>query len=111
MQRSIEISVPAAATDSVVGELEQVPAVISVSVNRGASIKPPGDVVTVHRLNRGADDVLKIAAGAQRHGSVSVSTAELESVIDPEHQDVVSDDTDETIWEEMEESVRHHGRV
>ena len=111
MQRTIEISVPSAATDSVVEGLEQLQDVISVSVERGAARKPLGDVVTVHTLNRGADDVLKIAAGAQRYGSVSVSTSQLESVIDPEHQGRVGGDTDDTIWEAMEESVRHQSRV
>ncbi len=77
MRRTIEITVPPASTNTVLEELEQLEHVIGLSVERGASVKPPGDVVTVHTLNRGADDVLKIADGARRHGSVSVVKAEL----------------------------------
>src|SRR3712207_1406194 len=98
MRRTIEITVPPASTNTVLEELEQLEHVIGLSVERGASVKPPGDVVTVHTLNRGADDVLKIADGARRHGSVSVVTAELASIIDPEHEHKVSTDVDEGIW-------------
>ncbi len=45
-----------------VGErfLEQLAApesVVGLSLNRGASLKPPGDGTRVHTLNRGADAV------------------------------------------------------
>ena len=65
MHRTIELTVPSAATPTVLQQLEDLEHVIGLSVERGASIKPPGDVVTVHTLNRGADDVLKIAEQAQ----------------------------------------------
>ena len=60
MQHTIEVAVPTADTDSVVRELEQLDDVISLSVYRGASIKPPGDVVSVHALNRGTDDIMRL---------------------------------------------------
>src|SRR3712207_9432736 len=98
MHRTIEIAVPSAATQTVLEKLEQLEHVIGLSVERGASVKPPGDVVTVHTLNRGADDVLKIADDARGDGPVSVVTAELASIIDPEHEHKVSTDVDEGIW-------------
>ncbi len=111
MHRTIELTVPSAATPTVLQQLEDLEHVIGLSVERGASIKPPGDVVTVHTLNRGADDVLKVAEQARRHGPVSVVTAELASIVDPEHEHEVSNDVDEGIWEEMEIGLRHQGRV
>lgn len=84
---------------------------MSVTVQHGVGVKPPGDVVTVHVLNAQADAVLVLAAGAQQHRSISIVTSQLESVIDPDHQALMSGDTDDTIWEEMEESVRHQSRV
>jgi hypothetical protein len=77
----IEIIVDPSYTDELIGELEQMDDVISLSVVREASIKPPGDVLTVHALNRGADEVLRLADAARKHGQVSVSTAELTSLI------------------------------
>ena len=86
MHRTFEIIVPPAYTDTLTEELEQLEHVITVSVMRGASIKPPGDVVTVHALNRGADQVMRLAGAARKQGQVSVSTSELSSIVDPEHE-------------------------
>ena len=85
--------------------------VVGVSVVRGASVKPPGDIVTVNTLNRGADAVLRIAKAANEYGPVSVVTAEVASIIDSEAQMVVQRDFDEAIWEEMVAGLRHQGRV
>lgn len=59
MHRSIIASVPATATREIVERLKPIEHVLSVSVSEGDSVKPPGDVITVHLLNRGADDVLR----------------------------------------------------
>jgi hypothetical protein len=77
---TIEITVPPTYTDTLTEELEQLEHMIAVSVLRGASIKPPGDVVTVHVLNRGADQVMSLADAARKGGQVSVSTSELSSI-------------------------------
>jgi Domain of unknown function (DUF389) len=111
MHRTIQISVPAAYTDTLLEGLERMEEVIGLSVHRGAARKPPGDVVTVHTLNRGADAVLRYAAAGQAHGSVSITTAELASIIDPEHRRAVDADVDEALWEEAETGLRHQGRV
>ena len=68
MHRTIEITVPPTYTDALTEELEQLEHVITVSVLRGASIKPPGDVVTVHVLNRGADQVMSLADAVRKGG-------------------------------------------
>ena len=111
MHRTIEITVAPTQTDRLCRELEQVEHVIGLSLQRGASIKPPGDVIIVHTLNRGVDDILRRVSAAQKGGSISVATAELASIIDPDHQDAVDNDVDEAIWEEMETGLRHQGRV
>ena len=93
-------------------KLEQLEHVINLSVVRGASIKPPGDVVTVHALNRGADQVMRLAEGAHKEGGdVSVSTAELSSIVDPKHERKVANDVDEALWEEVETGLRHQSRL
>jgi hypothetical protein len=77
---------------------------------REASIKPPGDVFTVHALNREVNEVLRLADAARKQGQVSVSTAELTSMIDPEHERMVANDIDEALWEEVETDLRHQGK-
>ena len=59
MHTEIEITVnPSSYTDELIRSLEQMEDAISLSIMREASIRPPGDVLTVHALNRGVDDML-----------------------------------------------------
>ena len=84
---------------------------IAVSVLHGASIKPPGDVVTVHVLNRGADQVMSLADAARKGGQVSASTSELSIIVDPEHERKVANDVDEALWEAAETGLRHQSQI
>lgn len=111
MHRSIQITVDASRTDALVRELEQMEEVIGLWLQRGASIKPAGDVITVHALNRGADEVWRRAAASKEHGAISITSGELLSLVDPEHQFAIEKDADEAVWEEMEASLRHQGRI
>lgn len=110
MHRTIEIVVSPASTDALIGKLEKSDHLISLSVHRGASIKPPGDVLVVHALNRDADRVMRLADEARSEGPVSVTTHELTSIVNPEHEREVANDVDEALWEESETSLRHQGR-
>jgi hypothetical protein len=111
LHRTIEIAVPSSFTGELVDQLGRLDGVVSLSVVRGASLKPEGDVVTVHALNRGADEVLRLAGTASEHGRVSVSTGELSSLVDPEHEMLVAKDADEALWEEVEARLRHQSRT
>src|SRR5215212_2894284 len=102
---------PPLQTEELVDELAKLDGVISLSVVRGASVKPEGDVLTVHALNRGADEVLRLAEAASEHGRVSVSTGELASLVDPEHERQVAKDVDEALWEDVETRLRHQSRT
>ncbi len=110
MHRTVEITTATHDTELLLRELEPLKEVTGLSVSHGASIKTKGDVITVHVLNRGADEVLK---RAREHGGerVSIVTAELTSIIDKQHEEAVDRDVDEAVWEEMETGLRHQGRV
>ena len=111
MHRTIEISTPASYTDELLSRLEDLEQVISLNVVRQGAIKPPGDVLTVHVLNYGADEVMRLAEAGRKHGHVSVSTGELTSIVDPEHERKVANDVDEALWEETETGLRHQSRI
>ncbi len=111
MHRTIEISTPASYTDELIRELENLEQVISLNVVRGGAVKPPGDVLTVHVLNYGADEVMRLADAGRQHGHISVSTGELTSIVDPEHEHKVANDVDEALWEEAETGLRHKSRT
>lgn len=112
MHRTLTLTVPPAVTETLCQQLSALEEVISLTVQAGASRKPPGDVVTVHVLNRGADAVLRRArATVADVQQLSVTTGEATSFITPAQQKTVEHDKDEAIWEEMESGLRHQGRI
>lgn len=112
MHRTFEITVPPAATDALCRQLTSLDEVIGLTLARGASQKPAGDVLTVHVLNRGADEVLRRARAAVADpNALSIVTSETASIIAPADYKAVADDRDEAIWEEMESGLRHQGRI
>ena len=110
MYRSFTISAPSAATEGLLASLEGLDQVVSLSVERGASVKPPGDVITVHSLNSEAGDVLRAADEAHAYGHVSIATADVASLLDREPAEAIRKDTDEALWEETEAGMRHQSR-
>jgi hypothetical protein len=100
--RSFEISVPSSGTDELLASLGALEQVVSISVHRGASVKPPGDVITLHSLNNQAGDVFRAVEALGRDGQVSIATADLASLVDREHEKLIIKDTDEALWEETE---------
>lgn len=111
MHHQIDVTVPAAATEDVLAELEDHEGVLALTLQRGGSVKPAGDVLTVHVLNRSIDSVLSTVDRAREHGPVTVATVRTESVVATGAQDAIEDDADESPWEEFERTLRHHGRM
>lgn len=111
MHRHFSIAVPSATTDGLLEELQRNPAVVSLSVHRGASVQPPGDVIGVEALNRGADAVLRTVEHARPHGALSVTSSQVESLSDRDHAADVAGDNDESTWEDATTALRHHAQV
>jgi hypothetical protein len=64
VHHTIEITVPGQTTGALLAELGKLDGVLTLSVVRGGSVKPAGDVVTVQTLNQEVDAVLALAAKA-----------------------------------------------
>ncbi len=111
MHRTIEASVPSETTPAISQSLLQNPHVIHLSVSPNASKKPVGDTLTIHVLNRGADDVLKMIAHETEGREFSIATSEVASLSHHSQQHEINHDVDEAIWEEMETGLRHNGRT
>ncbi|SMB99003.1 hypothetical protein SAMN00120144_3660 [Hymenobacter roseosalivarius DSM 11622] len=112
MHRTLEITVPPTATDTLRENLVALEEVIGLSVQRSASVKPVGDILIVHVLNRGADEVLRrVRAAVPDDHALSIVTSEAASFIAPAEQETIEDDKDEAIWEEMESGLRHQGAI
>lgn len=111
MHRVLDITVPGDRSQQLISALEPIEGVIGLAWQKGASIKPSGDVITVHSLNRGTDAVMAAVAKAGGDTPFTVVTAEVASISDREHQKQIDNDVDEAIWEELETGLRHQGRV
>ncbi|WP_238388113.1 hypothetical protein [Hymenobacter sediminis] len=111
MHRSIALTVPPSVTETLSRQLTEIDEVVSLSVQPGASRKPPGDIITVQVLNRGADEVLRrVRDVIPDLQDLSVATAELSSIIDLSKGEKILNDRDEAIWEEVEAGLRQQGR-
>ncbi|PVZ09097.1 DUF389 domain-containing protein [Actinomycetospora cinnamomea] len=111
MHHQIDVTVPAGATDELVAELEKHDGVLSLTLQRGGSVKPAGDVLTAHVLNRSVDSVLSVVERAREHGPLTVGTWRTETVVSTGAERAIEDDADESPWEEFERTLRHHGRT
>lgn len=112
MHRTLELTVPPAVTAALQQKLVAFDEVIGLTVQLEAAKKPTGDVLPVHVLNRGADEVLRrVGAAVPDAKSLSVVPSEAISFIAPADHHAVDNDRDEAIWEEMESGLRHQGRI
>jgi hypothetical protein len=111
MHRLLQITVKPSATDEFCAKIRDDENIVGLSVMRGASVKPPGDVVTVYVLNRGADDVLQAIEEVTGGENYSVASSQVSSLIDPKYDNEITSDVDEAIWEEIATGLRHQGRV
>ncbi len=111
MHRTFEVALPAHLASPLTDQLRQLDAVVGLSWHPHTSLKPPGDTLTVHVLNRGADEVLGHISAVCAGTDYTIATAEQASLIDPKHEQAIENDVDEAIWEEMKTGLRHHGRI
>jgi hypothetical protein len=111
VHRVIDITVPSDRSDQLIAALDTIEDVVGLTLHRSASVKPRGDVVTVHALNRATDQVMSAAASALQAFPYTIVTAEVASISDPEHQKRIDADVDEAVWEELETGLRHQGRL
>lgn len=111
MHSTLEISVPSELSDALSQRLLAQESIISLTLSRGTSLKPPGDVLTVQVLNRGADEVLKQVAALIPKDQIVIATAKADSFIAPAKVDIIVNEEDEVLWEEIESGLRHQARI
>lgn len=107
MARTIELTTPPDLTDSLLRRIEPLDGIISVHLNRGASVQPSGDVLTIVCIN---DAFLRIAnlASDQR---ISALTNVPGSVYSAAHHAALARDSNESTWEEIESSIARESNM
>lgn len=101
MPRAIKISLAANKSQMLVDRLLSIDGVISIDLQRGASVEPQGDVVAVCVVNQRARAVLDTLNDLGITGDGSVQMSSLTSVISRGNQQMVDRESDETVWDEM----------
>ena len=109
MHRALTIAVAPERTDELLEELRRFEDhVITVSVLRRASIKPPGDVVEIQVLNRAVSAVLEVIERHRVDGTLSVASSQVDSISDREHEQALNADIDEAPWDDVRAQLREH---
>lgn len=107
MSRTIEISVSPERTPRLLELVEAAPEVVGIRLHRGASLRPPGDVMVVSVTSRGQHELLRLlyGDGFARVQGEGISLAEPAAVISPDEQEHLSNDLTDVSWEEMEFTI------
>ncbi|RYD58667.1 MAG: DUF389 domain-containing protein [Sphingobacteriales bacterium] len=111
MHRTIELAIEHDKSAIIQQALIRNPYVIGVTIVKDGSLKPRGDYMHIHVLNRGIDDVLRLVSEQASGTSYYVVTSEVASINHKEKQAEIDSDYDEAIWEEMETGLRHNGQL
>ncbi len=104
MARTIETTVPADMTDELVKELRHIPGLMGLRVQRGISIEPPGDTITVQTTNASLHPVMQLLqnSGVGSKEGTSITTSEPVSAISSSLIAALTRDPSDATWEEME---------
>ena len=102
MARSVELVLPPNKTDALLAQLQAVPGVVGVRLQRGASLVPAGDVLTLHVSNDAMRPVFQLLAAHEvlaRGGAIA--SGELSTLLPAVGKKEVADESSETVWEEI----------
>jgi hypothetical protein len=104
LYRSVEVTVPAEQTDELLREIRELPSLLGLRVNRGSSVVPPGDAVSIQVKDRGLAALMLLLAkrGVGRSDEMSLSTSYPASIVSPQAATDLGRETSDATWEEME---------
>ena len=107
MPRFIQATLPADRTDAAIERLGGLEGVVGLSVQRGASLRPPGDVLTVLAASDAAPQVGDTLA---EHGAASAAGtllfSEPTALVARSDQAAIDGETNESTWEEAHHFLR-----
>ena len=107
MPRIVQLSVPQEVTTKLVEELQKMNGLIGLRVQKGISLKPKGDVISMEITNRKFSNLMELLSMQKLVDDVhvSVSTSEPNSIISKSSQSQITTDVSEAIWEEMQATI------
>ncbi|MEX1162589.1 MAG: hypothetical protein WEB03_03315 [Nitriliruptor sp.] len=102
MARTVQLTVAAELTDELLADLEQLEP-HTLRVHRGASLRPPGDLISLEVSNERLRGVMRLADrhGLGEPGGVALSTSEPLSLVSHGYTALSREEGGAT-WEELE---------
>jgi hypothetical protein len=102
--RLVELVVPSVLSENLIAELRRIDGVITIRLQRNASLLPGGDVLQVALTNRALHPAMRLLArhGLGQDGRISASTSEPLSILSTGSSDAVLGDISEATWEEID---------
>jgi hypothetical protein len=107
MSKHVEISVVPHLTEQFLSEIEGIESVTGISLHKGASLKPRGDVIAVNLTNPALLKLMQQleARGLGKSADSSITTSHLlTSISSPDARQLIREPSD-AAWEEMESSL------
>jgi hypothetical protein len=107
MPRTVEITVPSNQTDPLVSQIARMEGILGLRVQRGTSVQPKGDVITISIARRSLSDLMKMLddQGLPKNPDASVATSQPMSIMSLSHVQTIVHDTDDSTWEEIETTI------
>jgi hypothetical protein len=104
MFRSVQLTVPPARTQELVSQIRSIPGLLSLRLQQGVCIEPPGDLLTADLTSVALGKLLKLLdeQGLSNSPHFSVTTTEPTGVFSTKAAREVARDTSDASWEEME---------
>jgi Domain of unknown function (DUF389) len=111
LPRTLEIAVASPKTDEVLGRLRRLDGVVGIALQRGASLEPAGDVLTVRVTNAGLEAAFRILDECDVAANGAVATSEPHCLLVPGRQNAIESESNETIWEEVASLLRRDSNL
>jgi hypothetical protein len=107
MPRVTEITVPPDQTATLLQRVKDIPQLVSIRVEKGISVQPPGDVVTVTVTDRSLPQLFHLLdeLGITRDAGSSVTTSRPMGLISPSSAQAIRNDASHFTWEEMDQEL------
>jgi hypothetical protein len=111
MPRLIQISLPQRDTQGLLEQLEGCRGVIGFSLQRNASLKPQGDVVTVEATNDGAGQLQQLLEDPGKRSGWTIVSSEPRSIQSEPDKEAIERETNEATWPEMAALLRRETNI
>jgi uncharacterized hydrophobic protein (TIGR00271 family) len=101
----LRVNTPADTTERIIELLSGCPGVASIAVMRGASVKPPGDMVLAELARESAEDMVSSLRelGVDRTGTIALESVEtsISQAAEKAEDDAPGEGADAVIWEQV----------